>query len=119
MSGTFWAAQPERAEETGARTPVWAWLVTALDLLILLAVIPVVILVVVPFFVVFYLYLASLLVWASPVLVAGNIALFAWSFRRKAAAKTALSILSVLFVVLSWVLLVLWNAPLVVLGISL
>ena len=119
MSGTFWEVQPDTAEEAAVRKPAWTWLVAGVDLLIVLAVLPVVILVVVPFFLAFYLYLAAVLVWLAPVLVAVNIALFAWAFRRKAPGMTALSILSVLFVLVSWILLVVWQAPVVVLGITL
>ncbi|MDK1327211.1 hypothetical protein [Arthrobacter sp. zg-Y1143] len=118
MSGTFWEAQEETAEEASARKPVWAWAVAVIDLLIVLAIVPVVILVVVPFFAVYYLYLAHLLVWAAPALVLANVALFLWAFRRKAAGMTALSILSVFFVALSWVLLIVWRAPVVVFGIT-
>lgn len=119
MSGTFWEPQPETEDDAGVRKPVWAWAVTVLDLLIVLAVVPVVILVVVPFFAVYYLYLAYVLVWIAPVLVIANIALFLWAFRRKAAGMTALSILSLFFVAVSWVVLILWQAPVVVFGITL
>ncbi|MCC3273776.1 hypothetical protein MUK71_11465 [Arthrobacter zhangbolii] len=119
MSGTFWEAQPDAAEEVSVRKPAWTWVVAAVDLLIVLAVLPVVILVVVPFFLAFYLYLATVLVWLAPVLVGANIALFAWAFRRKAPGMTALSILSVLFVLVSWILLIAWQAPVVILGFTL
>ncbi|MCQ1999226.1 hypothetical protein [Arthrobacter zhaoxinii] len=119
MSGTFWEPQGEEAQVASARKPVWTWIVTAVDLLIVLAVVPVVILVVVPFFAAYYLYLASMLVWIAPVLVLANIALFAWAFRSKAPGMTALSILSVLFVLISWILLVVWGSPVVVFGIRL
>ncbi|MCC9146488.1 MULTISPECIES: hypothetical protein [unclassified Arthrobacter] len=116
MSGTFWEPQADAAEEAAARKPVWTWLVTAVDLLIVLAVVPVVILVVVPFFAAYYLYLAHVLVWLAPVLLAANIGLFAWAFRSKAPGMTALSILTVLFVLVSWILLVVWGSPVTVLG---
>ena len=116
MSGTFWDAQAETAEETAVRKPAWAWMVAVVDLIIVLAVVPVVILVVVPFFAVYYLYLAHLLVWAAPLLVGANVALFLWAFRRKAAGMTALGILTVFFVAVSWVLLLVWQAPVTVLG---
>ncbi|MCQ1985308.1 hypothetical protein [Arthrobacter sp. zg-Y844] len=119
MSGTFWEPQAEADEEAAARKPAWTWIVTAVDLLIVLAVLPVVILVVVPFFAAYYLFLAHVLVWLAPVLVLANIALFAWAFRSKAPGMTALSILSVLFVLVSWILLVVWGSPVVVFGIRL
>ncbi|MBD8044232.1 hypothetical protein H9638_10480 [Arthrobacter sp. Sa2BUA2] len=118
MSGTFWEPQAELPEQRGPRKPVWAWAVTLLDLLIVAAVAPVVILVVVPFFVVFYVYLAQVLIWISPVLLAANAVLFVWAFRRKYAGMTALSILSVLFVLLAAVVLVLWGTPFTVFGLT-
>ena len=118
MSGTFWEVQAETPEEAAARKPGWTWAVTVLDLMIVMAVVPVVILVVVPFFAVYYLYLAHVLVWVAPVLIGANIALFTWAFRRKAAGMTALSILTVFFVAVSWVLLLVWRAPVVVFGIT-
>ncbi|MCC9196031.1 hypothetical protein QNO08_12710 [Arthrobacter sp. zg-Y820] len=118
MSGTFWALQPEEnVIEEKRRTPLWAWAVTTVNLLIALAVIPVVILVVVPFFFVYYIYLASLLVWIAPVLVAANAVLFVWALKHKAAGQAALSILGVFFAVISWVVLKLWEMPIIVLGI--
>ena len=120
MSGTFWALQSqEEAPEQKVRTPLWAWLITIADLLIVLSVIPVVILVVVPFFFVYYVYLASMLVWIAPLLIAANAALFVWALRRQAAGKAALSILGVFFAVISWVVLKLWEMPIVVFGIQL
>ncbi|MEB7449335.1 hypothetical protein [Arthrobacter koreensis] len=118
MSGTFWEAQPEEEAPEQGRKPLWAWTVAAIDLLVVAAVVPVVILVAVPFFVVFYVYLAQLLVWISPVLVAANAVLFGWAFRRKYAGMTALAILSVLFVLLSVLVLLLWGAPVTVFGLT-
>ena len=118
MSGTFWEPHAEEEVVADERKPVWAWIIAAVDLLIVLAVVPVVILVVVPFFVLFYVYLAQVLVWVSPVLLAANVLLFMWSFRRKFAGMTALAILSVLFVLLSGVVLVLWGAPVTVFGMT-
>ena len=118
MSGTFWEAQPEQPEPGSQRKPAWAWAITVLDLLIVSAAAPVVIVAVVPFFVVFYVVLAQVLVWISPVLLVANAILFAWAFRRKYAGMTALAILSVLFVLLSFLVLVLWGSPLTVFGIT-
>lgn len=118
MSGTFWEPQPEEDAPAAERKPLWAWTVAAIDLLIVAAVVPVVILVVVPFFVVFYVYLAQILVWVSPLLLAANAVLFGWAFRRKFAGMTALAILSVLFVLLSALVLVLWGAPITVFGLT-
>ena len=120
MSGTFWETQAEEPlSGEKQRAPAWAWAVTVINLLIVLAVMPVVILVVVPFFFVYYLYLASLLVWAAPVLILANAALFAWALRHRAPGKTALSILSLFFVVVSWAVLKLWEMPVIVLGVQL
>ncbi|WP_312179047.1 hypothetical protein [Arthrobacter sp.] len=118
MSGTFWESQPEEEVPPSPRKPVWAWAITVLDLLIVVAVLPVVILVVVPFFVVFYVYLAQVLVWISPVLLVANAILFGWAFRRKYAGMTALAILSVLFVLLAGLVLVVWGTPLTVFGLT-
>lgn len=118
MSGTFWEPQPEEEAAAGERKPLWAWVIAAVDLLIVAAVVPVVILVVVPFFVVFYVYLAQLLVWVSPLLLAANALLFGWAFRRKYAGMTALAILSVLFVFVAALVLLLWGAPFTVFGLT-
>jgi len=118
MSGTFWEPQPEEEVVPDQRKPVWAWLITAVDLLIVLAVIPVVILVVAPFLVLYYVYLAYVLVWVSPVLLGANALLFGWAVRRRFAGMAALSILSVLLLLLSGVLLVLWGAPITVFGLT-
>ena len=118
MSGTFWALQSEEEiPEHKVRAPVWAWIVTGIDLLIVVSVIPVVILVVVPFFFVYYVYLASLLVWIAPALVAANAALFVWALRHRAAGKAALSILGVFFAAVSWLVLKLWEMPVIVFGV--
>ncbi len=118
MSGTFWAPQSEEEiPEHKVRTPLWAWIVTIIDVLIVLSVIPVVILVIVPFFFVYYVYLASLLVWIAPALIAANVALFIWALRRRAAGNAALSILGVFFAVISWVVLKLWEMPIIIFGI--
>ncbi|MCC3280931.1 MULTISPECIES: hypothetical protein [Arthrobacter] len=121
MSGTFWETQLQEDEESREgqpRKPLWAWAVTALDLLVVAAAAPVVILVAVPFFAVFYVYLAQVLVWASPVLLGANAVLFVWAFRRKYAGMTGLAILSVLFVLLSVLLVILWGAPFTVFGMT-
>ena len=121
MSSAFWESQLQEVDESSeeqARKPLWAWAVTVLDLLVVAAVAPVVILVAVPFFAVFYVYLAQILVWSSPVLLAANAVLFVWAFRRKYAGMTGLAILSVLFVLLSALLVVLWGAPFTVFGMT-
>ena len=118
MSGTFWEAQAEEDAPEQVRKPIWAWVIAAVDLLVVAAVLPVVILVAAPFFVVFYVYLAQLLLWASPVLLVANVVLFGWAFRRKYAGMTVLAILSVLFVFLAGLVVVLWGAPFTVFGLT-
>ncbi|MER1996760.1 MAG: hypothetical protein ABTA24_09730 [Arthrobacter sp.] len=118
MSGTFWEPQPEEEAVEDPRKPVWAWLIAAVDLLIVAAVVPVVILVAAPFFVLFYVYLAQLLVWVSPLLLGANVLLFGWAFRRRYAGMTALAILSVLFVLVAALVVLLWGAPFTVFGLT-
>jgi hypothetical protein len=121
MSDVFWAAQDETDQpgvsEIRYRRPLWVSLGAVVDLLLLFAVVPVGILAMIPFFFLIYIYLAQLLVWISPVLLLLNIAIFWWSFRRKQAATTALAALGIAFVTVSFVVVALWQAQIVILGI--
>jgi hypothetical protein len=122
MSNVFWAAQDEadhpEESELRYRRPLWVSLGAVVDLLLLFAIVPVGILSLIPFFFLIYIYLAQVLVWISPVLLLLNIALFWWSFRRKQAATTALAALGIAFVTVSFVVVGLWQAQVVILGIS-
>ncbi|CEA08620.1 hypothetical protein BN1051_01977 [Arthrobacter saudimassiliensis] len=119
MSGTFWEPQEEEETEVKTRIPLWCWPVIVLDLLLVLALAPVAILVVVPFFAVYWIALAQFVVWISPLLAAVNIAQFAWAFRRRQAGITGLSILGVLMTVVAWIMVLAWQAPVVVFGVQL
>ena len=119
MSGTFWEPQEEEAVEEKTRIPFWAWPIIVLDLLIVLALAPVAILVVVPFFAVYWIALAQFVVWISPLLAVANVVQFVWAFRRRQAGITGLSILGVLMAVLAWILVLIWQAPVVVFGVPL
>jgi hypothetical protein len=121
MSDVFWAAQEETDQpeqsEIRYRRPWWVSLGALVDLLLLFAIVPVGILSLIPFFFLTYIYLAQLLVWISPVLLLVNTAIFWWSFRRKQAATTALAALGIAFVTVSFVVVALWQAQIVILGI--
>jgi hypothetical protein len=121
MSDVFWAAQEETDQpeqsEIRYRRPWWVSLGALVDLLLLFAIVPVGILSLIPFFFLIYIYLAQLLVWISPVLLLVNTAIFWWSFRRKQAATTALAALGIAFVTVSFVVVALWQAQIVILGI--
>ncbi len=121
MSNVFWDAQDDTDDdgesELRYRRPWWVSGGAVIDLLLLLAIVPVGILSLIPFFFLIYIYLAQVLVWVSPLLVGLNAAIFWWSFRRKQAATTALAALGLAFVAVSFVVLLLWQAQLVILGI--
>ncbi|MEG9248778.1 hypothetical protein V6S67_11870 [Arthrobacter sp. Soc17.1.1.1] len=122
MSDVFWEAQEDEEPEVSElayRRPWWVTGGALVDLIILLAVVPVGILSLIPFVFLVYVFFAQLLVWISPVLLVLNIAIFWWSFRRKQAATTALAALGIAFVTLAFVVVRLWQSPVVVLGLTL
>ena len=122
MSDVFWEAQEEaepEAPELAYRRPWWVTVGALVDLILLLVVVPVGILSLIPFVFLVYVYFAQLLVWISPVLLVLNVAIFWWSFRRKQAATTALAALGIAFVTLAFVVVRLWQAPIVILGLTL
>ncbi|WP_104118110.1 hypothetical protein [Arthrobacter sp. B1805] len=120
MSDVFWEAQEDGEPEPSELTYKRPWWVTAgalVDLILLLVVVPVGILSLIPFVFLVYVYFAQLLVWISPVMLLLNIAIFWWSFRRKQAGTTALAALGIAFVTLAFVVVRLWQSPIVILGI--
>lgn len=123
MSDVFWDAQdPEddvEESELRYRRPWWVTAGAVVNLLLLFAIVPAGMLALIPFFFLIYVYLAQVLVWVSPLLVLMNSAVFWWSFRRKQAATTALSALGLAFVAVSFVVLMLWQAQIVILGFNL
>ncbi|MHA7191048.1 hypothetical protein ACX80N_12235 [Arthrobacter sp. MDT2-16] len=122
MSDVFWEAQEQEepeASELAYRRPWWVTVGAVVDLILLLVVVPVGVLSLIPFVFLVYVYFAQLLVWISPVLLALNVAIFWWSFRRKQAATTALAGLGIAFVTLAFVVVRLWQAPIVILGFTL
>ena len=120
MSDVFWDAQePDDADEESElryKRPWWITVGAIVNLLLLFAVVPAGFLSLIPFFFLIYVYFAQILVWISPVLILLNIAVFWWSFRRKQAATTALAALGLAFVAVSFVVLMLWQAQIVILG---
>jgi hypothetical protein len=122
MSDVFWDAQDDDAPEPSELTykrPWWVTIGAVVDLILLLVVVPVGILSLIPFVFLVYVFFAQLLVWISPVMLVLNIAIFWWSFRRKQAATTALAALGIAFVTLAFVVVGLWQSPVVILGIPL
>jgi hypothetical protein len=121
MSDVFWDAQePDEVEEESElryKRPWWVIVGAIVNLLLLFAVVPAGFLALIPFFFLIYVYFAQILVWISPVLVLLNIAVFWWSFRRKQAATTALAALGLAFVAVSFVVLMLWQSEIIILGI--
>ncbi|BBE23297.1 hypothetical protein MN0502_21800 [Arthrobacter sp. MN05-02] len=123
MSDVFWSAQDDDEEgepsELRYRRPWWVTAGALVDLVLLLVVVPAGILSLLPFVFLVYVFFAQVLVWISPVLLLLNAAIFRWSFRRKQAATTALAALGIAFVVLAFVVVRLWQSPVVVLGLTL
>ena len=121
MSNVFWDAHDsdDDVEESELRykRPLWVTFGAVVNLLLLFAVVPAGFLALIPFFFLIYVYFAQILVWISPLLILLNIAVFWWSFRRKQAATTALAALGLAFVGVSFVVLMLWQAQIVILGI--
>lgn len=120
MSDVFWDAQDsdDEVEESELRykRPWWVTVGAIVNLLLLFAVVPAGFLALIPFFFLIYVYFAQILVWISPVLFLLNVAVFWWSFRRKQAATTALAALGLAFVAVSFVVLMLWQSQIIILG---
>ncbi|WP_323958824.1 hypothetical protein GC088_09700 [Arthrobacter sp. JZ12] len=122
MSDVFWDAQePDDVEEESElkyKRPWWVTVGAVVNLLLLFAVIPAGFLALIPFFFLIYVYFAQMVVWISPALIVLNAAVFWWSFRRKQAATTALAALGLAIVAVSFVVLMLWQAQIVIFGIG-
>lgn len=123
MSDVFWEAQepvddPDQSE-LRYRRPWWVTVVALVDLLLLFAIVPVGIFALIPFFFLIYLYLAQLIIWVAPLLVLMNAVVFWWSFKRKQAATTALAAVGLAFVAVSFVVVTLWQSPIVIFGVTL
>ncbi len=119
MSSVFWEAGPDdEVEDVPPHRPLGVSIIVAVNLLILLLIIPAGMLSLFPFAFLIYVYLAQILVWLSPVIVVPNLLVFLWGFRRKRAAVTALTALGVAFTGVAVVVVLLWQAPIVILGIG-
>ncbi|GAA1341674.1 hypothetical protein [Arthrobacter roseus] len=119
MSSVFWEVSPdEEIEDVPPVRPLGVTIMVAVDLLLLLLIIPAGMLSLFPFAFLIYIYLAQILVWLSPVLIVPNLLAFLWGFRRKRAAVTALTALAIAFTGVSVIVVLLWQAPIVILGVN-
>jgi hypothetical protein len=122
VSDVFWEAQQEdepEQSELSYKRPLWVTLGAVVDLVLLLAVVPAGVLSLIPFVFLVYIFLAQVLVWVSPFLILMNVAIFWWSFRHRQAATTALAALGLAFVTIAFVVVNLWQLPVVILGVTL
>lgn len=121
MSDVFWEAQEPiddvEESELKYKRPWWVTVGAIVNLLLLFAMVPAGILALIPFLFLIYVYFAQIIIWISPLLIVLNVAMFWWSFRRKQAATTALAALGLAFVAVSFVVLLLWQSEIIVLGI--
>ncbi len=121
MSDVFWEAQEPTDDveesELKYKRPWWVTVGAIVNLLLLFAMVPAGILALIPFLFLIYVYFAQIIIWISPLLVVLDVAMFWWSFRRKQAATTALAALGLAFVAVSFVVLLLWQSEIIVLGI--
>lgn len=120
VSGVFWQTQtdPEGPDEVRYRRPWWVLATLVLDWLLVLVLLPAGLLLLVPFFFLFYVVLAQYIVFVSPVLILGNLLAFVWAIRRRQAGTVALSIVSLFATVASFLILLLWQGQIVVFGIG-
>lgn len=123
MSDVFWDAQEDDGEpepsELTFRRPWWVTFGAVVNLVVLLVVVPVGVLSLIPFVFLVYVFFAQVLVWISPVMLLMNAVILWWSIRRRQAATTALAAVGIAFVTLAFVVVNLWQSPVVVLGITL
>lgn len=119
MTDVFWDEQtgPEE-EEVRYRRPWWVIATAAVDWVIVLAIVPAGLMVLFPFFFLFYVMLAQWLVFASPVLAAINIMMFVWGLRRRQAGIVTLAIVAIFATLTSFLVVWAWQAQIVVLGIG-
>lgn len=119
MTEIFWDEQSEpEEEEVRYRRPWWVIATAVIDWIILLAVLPAALMVLVPFFFLFYVMLAGWLVFVSPVLVAINALMFVWGLRRKQAGTVTLAIVGIFVTLASFLIVLAWQAQIVILGIG-
>lgn len=119
MTEVFWDEQtgPDE-EEVRYRRPWWVIATAAIDWIIVLAIVPAGLMVLFPFFFLFYVMLAQWLVFVSPVLVAANALTFLWALRRRQAGMVTLAIVSIFATVASFLVVLAWQAQIVVFGIG-
>ena len=86
----------------GGRPPFWVWIPVVLDVFILVALLPAVIVLLFPPFFVYFVELAKILVWISPLLIAGNVAALVWGFPRRRPVITGFALLGLAFVGLAF-----------------
>ena len=104
----------------GERPPVWVGLSVAADVMLCLALLPLLLVVVFPPFAVYAIELAQGIVWLSPILLAGNVLSLVWGFPRKRPAVTGFTGLGLVIVVVAFAVAVSASGgedPITVLGI--
>lgn len=120
MTEVFWdeQADPDEEDEVHYRRPWWLIAIAAVDWLIVLAIVPAGLMVLFPFFFLFYVMLAQWLVFVSPLLVAANALVFVWALRRRQAGTLTLAIVTIFAALASFLVVLAWQAQIVVLGIG-
>lgn len=119
MTDIFWDEQTDpEEEEVHHRRPWWVIATAAVDWIILLAVLPAALMVLFPFFFLFYVMLAGWLVFISPVLLVINALMFGWALRRKQAGTVTLGIVGIFLTLVSFLIVLAWQGQFVILGIG-
>ncbi|GAA1352230.1 hypothetical protein GCM10009595_14780 [Falsarthrobacter nasiphocae] len=112
----------EEAHADGApvgRRPLWVTASVIVNVLIFVALLPFMMVLLFPPFAVYFVELARIIVWISPLLLVGDALALAWGFPRKRPVVTGFSLLGLVFVAVSFAitLYAAGGQPVTVLGI--